>query len=316
MEQDRMPEESQGPSTPLSPWLVTLLVLFVFLAILSFAYAVRQRRQAAQLAAENSRITTTLSQTQSQVDALAARLSAMSVQTPPSPSPSTPSTQPMPEETQRPAARKATHKTRGPRVVESQRWKKVEDQLAEQQKAIATTQQDLEKARTDLEGKLSSAHDELNGSIARTHDELVALEKKGERNYYEFDLEKSKQFQHVGPLSLSLRKTNTKHEYYDMAMVVDDRQLNKKHVNLYEPVLIYPADSHRPLEVVINRITKDGAHGYVSAPKYTEAQNAASGGAAGTESAPTTSTNANGSTADEGSSSTQDSLSHRPSERL
>ncbi len=313
MEQDRIPEESQGPSLLSERWLIVVVVLLVCIAIISFAYAVRQRRHAGQLAAENSQIAATLSQTQSQVADLAAKLNAMSVQAPALPSPST---QSVPQETHRPATAQTTPKARRTRVVENQRWKRVEDQLAQQNKAIASTQQDLDKTRTDLEGKLSSAHDELNGSIARTHDELVALEKKGERNYYEFDLEKSKQFAHVGPLSLSLRKVNTKHEYYDMAMVVDDRQLSKKHVNLYEPVLIYPADSHQPLEVVVNRITKDGAHGYVSAPKYTEPQRAAAGVAAGAESVPATSGNASGSTASEGSSPTQESLSHRPSEPL
>jgi len=241
----------------------------------------------------------------------------MSAQAPPSPAPE----QPKPEETKseethRPAQAGTTHKARRPHALENQSWKKIENQLAEQQKAIATTQQDLEKSRTDLEGKLTSTHDELSGSIAKTHDELVALERKGERKYYEFDLEKSKQFQHVGPLSLSLRKTNTKHEYYDMALVVDDRELNKKHVNLYEPVWIYPADSHQPLEVVVNRITKDGVHGYVSAPKYAESENAAAGAEAGSESAATSSMSggSGSTTASEPSSATRDSLSHRPPE--
>ena len=185
-----------------------------------------------------------------------------------------------------------------------------EAQLAEQQKAIAGTQQDLEKARVDLEHKLGSAKEELSGSIARTHDQLVALEKKGDRNYYEFELQKSKQFQHVGPLHLSLRKTNTKHDFCDMTMVVDDRQLDKKHVNLYEPLLVYPADNRQPFEVVVNQITKNGAHGYVSAPKYPESRTTASG-AAGPSAGRAVAADANKSTASGGSSPTQDALSHR-----
>ncbi len=95
---------------------------------------------------------------------------------------------------------------------------------------------DRQDARTRLEGKLNSSHDELSGSIARNHDELVALEKRGERNYYEFEIDKSKQFRKVGPLSVSLRKVNNKHKYFDVALLVDDQQLEKKHVNLYEPM--------------------------------------------------------------------------------
>jgi len=124
------------------------------------------------------------------------------------------------------------------------------------------------KNRADLEGSISSTKNELNGSIAKTHDELVALEKRGERNYYEFDLTKSKQFQRIGPMSLSLRRTDTKHKSYDLAMLVDDNELNKKKVNLYEPVWIHTESGGQPVQIVVNRIDKNGVHGYVSAPKY------------------------------------------------
>lgn len=314
MEQQQVSEEFAARPAVSSIWSVVVAVLLVGVAILGVAY-LGESRHATDLAARNRQIAETLSQTQSQLEKLTARVNAMTLQAPPAPSPSTALTQPLPEERRSLVTPKATHKTRAPRVVESQRWKKFEAQLAEQQKAITGTQQDLEKARIDLEDKLGLARDELNGSIARTHDELVALEKKGERNYYEFDLQKSKQFQHVGPLNLSLRKTNTKHDYYDMAMVVDDRELNKKHVNLYEPLLVYPADNHQPLEVVVNLISKNGVHGYVSAPKYPESQTTASQ-AGDTSAGQAAAGAANGSTTSGGSSPTQDRLSHRPAEPL
>jgi hypothetical protein len=68
-------------------------------------------------------------------------------------------------------------------------------------------------------------------------------------------------------------------------LLVDDDKLDKKHVNLYEPVWIYPQDSHQPIELVVNKISKDKIHGYLSAPKYPEgtsgAQSAPAAGAAG-----------------------------------
>ena len=121
----------------------------------------------------------------------------------------------------------------------------------------------------DLEGKVDSTRDELNGSIARTHDELVALEQQGERNYFEFDLLKAKRFQRLGPVYISLRKADAKHKTYDLAMIVDDNQLSKKHVNLYEPIWIDGGDSQQS-QVVVNKIDKDHVHGYVSAPKYSQ----------------------------------------------
>ncbi|MDT8068080.1 MAG: hypothetical protein ROO76_07920 [Terriglobia bacterium] len=49
---------------------------------------------------------------------------------------------------------------------------------------------------------------------------------------------------------------------------MDDKSLTKKHVNLYEPAIFYPADSDQPVQLVINEISKNHIHGYVSSPKY------------------------------------------------
>jgi hypothetical protein len=130
----------------------------------------------------------------------------------------------------------------------------------------------MDKTREELEGKLSSTHDELSGSIARNHEEFLALQKRGERNYYEFEIDKSKQFRKVGPLSVSLRKVNQKHKYYDLAITVDDQQLEKKHVNLYEPMLLSTSGRPQPIELVVNEIHDNFIKGYVSESKYTKAE--------------------------------------------
>jgi hypothetical protein len=166
------------------------------------------------------------------------------------------------------------------------RWKQMQDQLAENKQQIDATQEDVANARTEMANTLNSTKDELGGSIAKTHDELVELEKKGERSYFEFNLVKSKAFERVGPMSLSLRKTNVKNAFYDVSVLVEDSRLNKKHINLFEPVLFYPSDNHQPLELVVNRIDKDSIRGYVSAPKYKE--NQAAGNAIGNQATPIT----------------------------
>jgi len=120
--------------------------------------------------------------------------------------------------------------------------------------------------------------DELSGSIARTNDELVVFQKRGERNYYEFQLNKSKVFERVGPLRLSLRKADTKHKRFDVMMLVDDNELQKKGVNLYETVWLNLSDRPQPLEVVVNQISKDHVVGYVSEPKYKRSELSARAG--------------------------------------
>jgi hypothetical protein len=51
-------------------------------------------------------------------------------------------------------------------------------------------------------------------------------------------------------------------------MIVDDNHLNKKRVNLYEPIWIHTENDSQPVQIVVNRIEKNLVHGYVSAPKY------------------------------------------------
>jgi hypothetical protein len=147
--------------------------------------------------------------------------------------------------------------SRARRAARDERFEKMQSQLDAQNQAIQDTRTDLTSAKT-----------ELSGSIAKTHDELVVLQKRGERNYYEFDLNKSKEFARTGPLSISLRKANDKKGYADLQLIVDDRTLQQKHVNLYQPAMFYDVDGTQPMEIVINEISKNHIHGYVSAPKY------------------------------------------------
>src|ERR1019366_5676768 len=128
------------------------------------------------------------------------------------------------------------------RAAGDPRFRQMQARLADQGKQLSRTRGDLSKTRDDLQGKLDSTRDqlsgslastkdELNGSIGRTHDDVVALQKRGERNYYEFQLSKSKEFKRIGPLSLSLRKVNTKRKSYDLGLFVDDNQMQKKSIN-------------------------------------------------------------------------------------
>jgi hypothetical protein len=268
--------------------LATVALAVGLCGVLSYAFLAR--RSAKQIAASRDELRAALNQTRVQVDTLNQKLMAMesaaaAAASAPQPSlnsqtePQVPVLRP-----ERVPHHSATRATRTKAQPAEDPWRKeVQSQLAEQQKLIADDQRQIEetkdsvqKTRMELEGNLQSTRDDLNTSIAKNHEELVALEKKGERNYYEFDLRKAKQFQRVGPMSISLRKPNTKHEYCDLAMIVNDSEVSKKHVNLYEPVLFYPEASSQPVEVVINSIGKDAARGYISEPKYKPSQMAIS----------------------------------------
>ena len=226
------------------------VALFLTVAGL-LGYAIRQHYQVTRLSAENQSMVSTLKDTRAQVASLTAKIDALAT------SPAMQPSEPAPART--PAMQ---HRKPAPRHNASDaRFKRMQTQLDAQGKAIESTRQELSSARTELEG-----------GIARNHEEVVALQKKGERNYFEFDLDKSKQFQRTGPVAISLRKANTKHMYADLELRVEDAQVSQKHVNVLQPVMFYAGEQGRPVELVINSIRKNHIHGYISAPKYSAAE--------------------------------------------
>ncbi|MBV8629605.1 MAG: hypothetical protein JOZ83_01690 [Silvibacterium sp.] len=226
-------------------------------------YAVHEHNTAKTLAAQNAQMTAALSANQSALNELTAKVNALAAASaaPTQPAAAVTAIPSRPVVSAKPSA--GTARRHG-----EDRYKKLQSQLDEQGKAIEQTRNDLASTRGDLD----NTRTELTGSIARTHDELVLLQKRGERNYYEFDIAKSKEFQRNGPFGIRLKKANVKHQYADLELMVDDRDLSQKHVNLYQPVMFYTPDSPQAVEVVINAVSKDHIHGYVSAPKYKKSE--------------------------------------------
>jgi hypothetical protein len=236
-----------------------LVVLFVTVSGL-LGYAVHQHYAVSRLASENERMLSALKDTRAQMLSVNAKLDSLASQPAPQ--------QPTPIQAQsRQSHRAVAGKHHNPG---DPRFKRLQTQLDAQGRAIESTREELSSTRT-----------ELQSGIARTHEELVVLQKKGERNYFEFDLDKSKQFQRTGPVAISLRKANTKHMYADLELRLEDAQVSQKHVNLFQPVMFYTSEQGRPVELVINSIRKNHIHGYISAPKYSAAELAANGSEGG-----------------------------------
>lgn len=232
-----------------------LIALAVLLAAV-LVYGLHERSVAANYSKQNADASSQSKELRAQIGALTAKLDSLTAQQQQSPQVTVlaPSTG---------KAAVVAHRSAN-RAKPDPRWKKFQAQLDDQGKQIESTRQEIASARSDLEG-----------SIARTHDELVVLEKKGERSYVEFDLDKSKSFHPEGPVGVSLRKADVKGQYADLHLLVDDREISKKHLNLYEPAVFYLTDERQPVQLIINGITKNHIHGYISAPKYRAAELAA-----------------------------------------
>lgn len=269
MEDNQGQQETQNDggwaprTTGINRWVLIAGIALLVVAGLAFGYGYSQQAAVGHLSAQQSAASATIDQLQGQLNAVTTKLNDMVT-----------AQQAAAQAQEQAASQKKVTGKHGAPV--DKRYKELKAELDDQGKQLKDTQDQVAKNRTDLETSLSSTKDELNGSIAKTHEELVTLQKRGERNYFEFDLTKARQFQRFGPLMLSLRRTDAKHMNYDLMMVVDDNQLSKKRVNLYEPIWIHSENGGQPVQIVVNKIGRNTAHGYISAPKYRESELASS----------------------------------------
>ena len=134
---------------------------------------------------------------------------------------------------------------------------------------VTGLKQDLLASRDDWGRQLLDVKNGLSERIARNSGELAELRKRGERDYFEFDIRKnSKQpFNRVADIQLSLLKTDVKKHKYNVAVQVDDHRLEKKDRTVNEPVQFLVGRDQLRYEVVVNSVEKDHIRGYVSAPK-------------------------------------------------
>ena len=182
---------------------------------------------------------------------------------------------------------------------------KLSEKIAQAQKeseaqigAVATdvtgAKKDIESTRTDLEAtksKLDRATGDMgvmSGLIAHNHDDLEELKRRGDRNYYEFTVQKAKTPQRVGPVQMSLNKADTKKSKYTMTVLVDDKAIEKRDKTAGEPVQFYVKGSARttPYEIVVFDVGKNAITGYLSTPKEGGAAPAAAAPAATTPAKP------------------------------
>ena len=142
---------------------------------------------------------------------------------------------------------------------------------------VSGVKNDLDETKSKLD-RATGDMGVMSGLIARNHDDLDELKRKGDRNYYEFTLQKSKTPQHVGPVQMSVNKTDVKKSKYTMTVLADDKSIEKKDKTAGEPVQFYVKGTARyaPYEIVVFEVGKNQITGYLSTPKSAGSATAAS----------------------------------------
>jgi hypothetical protein len=219
----------------------------------SLGYGIHEHRLTQSLGVQNEQELASLNSTRSQIDSLTETMKALDAR---------------PELTLAPVADTTTaHRTASPRHRPlDRRVRQLQWRFDAQGKAIEDTRRNIPATHGDL----TSTRTELTDSIARTHGELALPQRNGEHDYYEFDIGKSKQFQRDGPLGIRLKKADAKHQYADLELLIEDGDPLQKHVNLFETIMFHVPNRLQPAELVINSISKDHIHGYVSKSGYSQ----------------------------------------------
>ncbi len=148
-------------------------------------------------------------------------------------------------------------------------------QKADQQQ-MGALNQDVSAQRADLDNTkkaidsvrsdLGMARSEMGTLIARNHDDIEQLRKMGERDYFEFTVNRKTPV-HVAGVGLTLTKANVKRHRFSLDLLADDVQVEKKDRTINEPIFFYVSGSKRPYELVVNEVKPNEAKGYLSIPK-------------------------------------------------
>jgi chromosome segregation ATPase len=149
----------------------------------------------------------------------------------------------------------------------------VSGEVANVRSELGGTKTDLAAARTDIDAtkqKLERTIGDLgmqSGLIARTREDLEELRHRGDRNYYEFSLQKNGSPTPIANISLQLKKADQKRHKFTLNVFADDNKIEKKDRTIAEPMQLITGRDRQLYEIVVFTVDKNKITGYVSVPK-------------------------------------------------
>ncbi len=128
----------------------------------------------------------------------------------------------------------------------------------------------LQKVADSNRAGISSNSDSLT-SLRSTVDgntkEINGVKRSLDRDYYNFELQRGAGSTEVFNIALTLKNTNLKRQRYHVEIITNGRKINKKRVNVNEPIFFYTEGVKKPYEILVSRIGKKFVAGYLSVPK-------------------------------------------------
>ncbi|GBC81317.1 Chromosome partition protein Smc [bacterium HR10] len=131
---------------------------------------------------------------------------------------------------------------------------------------VSATRQEVERTKQEI-GSIQLKLSEYGTLIARNREELQELRRRGEREYFEFDITKKSGWQQVADIRIRLTKTDVKRQKFNIALYVGDRQVERKDNLINTPIQFRAERGTSPYELVVNEVKPDRIIGYLAVPK-------------------------------------------------
>jgi hypothetical protein len=143
---------------------------------------------------------------------------------------------------------------------------------------VSSTKSDLAQTKQNvstLTSDLGMARSRLGTLIATNHQDIVALQKLGERDYFEFNLIQN-QRKTVAGVGLQLKHASARHHTFNLDMFYNDMRITRKNLAIDQPMFFAPKYAHTFYELVVYQVGSHNVKGYVSTPKGVTQQEMAS----------------------------------------
>jgi hypothetical protein len=137
-------------------------------------------------------------------------------------------------------------------------------QLAQLQEEVANARQEIATVRTDTDRELAS----LRQQQAQSQGKLETIATQLDRQRIDFEVAKNEVRELTPEISLRVTRTNASYQRYEgwMWYEPDRRTLWIADQGVQQPVALRPKQGGEPYELVVTRVDKNGATGYLLVP--------------------------------------------------
>lgn len=142
----------------------------------------------------------------------------------------------------------------------------IQEEVTQTRSSVAQLGETAASNRSEIELNRESIS-QVGLKADSTDDSLSALRQSLDREYYNFELQEKGGMMKVFEVVLNLKDVNLSRQRYDLDIWAGRKRIQRKKQYINEPIYFYVEGVKKPYEVVVTRLSKKTAVGYLSTPK-------------------------------------------------